>query len=203
MEPSCRIKESEWFCAIEGLAIAEKVYDFYFEEYDHIPQNKKVGDYNLSMVRYKLFCDFDGHPIKRNRCKIFNAAYCSPMCAKYKEVLKRSIKDNPKEYASFLKFLKIPKEMKRYVSITYALSENTKIKAIQDLEKLKNSLPTKFSFLELLKIATDNQCIIDMTDFIDDTYDTPLFARVYLDYTYGDSIGNRVLFHKLDYEVNG
>lgn len=156
----------------------------------------------MSMVRYKLFCDFDGHPIKRNRCKIFNAAYCSPMCAKYKEVLKRSIKDNPKEYASFLKFLKIPKETKRYVSITYALSENTKIKAIQDLEKIKNSLPTKFSFLELLKIATDNQCI-DMTDFIDDTYDTPLFARVYLDYTYGDSIGKRVLFHKLDYEVNG
>lgn len=41
-----------------------------------------------------------------------------------------------------------------------------------------------------------------MTDFIDDTYDAPLFARVYLDYTYGDSIGKRVLFHKLDYEVN-
>lgn len=34
MESNRWIKESEWFCAIEGLAIADKVYDFYFEEYD-------------------------------------------------------------------------------------------------------------------------------------------------------------------------
>lgn len=34
MESNSRIKEGEWFCAIEGLAIPDKVYDFYFEEYD-------------------------------------------------------------------------------------------------------------------------------------------------------------------------
>lgn len=49
MEPNNWIKEGEWFCAIEGLAIFDKVYDFYFEEYDRIPQNKKIGDYNRSI----------------------------------------------------------------------------------------------------------------------------------------------------------
>ena len=39
MESNSRIKEGEWFCAIEGLAILDKVYDFYFEEYDRIPEN--------------------------------------------------------------------------------------------------------------------------------------------------------------------
>lgn len=58
MEVSNWIKEGEWLCAIEGLAIAEKVYDFYFEEYDSIPQDKKIGDYNFSMVQYRLFCDY-------------------------------------------------------------------------------------------------------------------------------------------------
>lgn len=30
MELSNMIKESEWFCAIEGIAIAERIYNFYF-----------------------------------------------------------------------------------------------------------------------------------------------------------------------------
>ena len=29
MELSNMIKESEWFCAIEGIAIAERIYNFY------------------------------------------------------------------------------------------------------------------------------------------------------------------------------
>lgn len=27
-----KIKEGDWFSATEGLAIADKIYDFYFEE---------------------------------------------------------------------------------------------------------------------------------------------------------------------------
>ena len=85
------IKESEWFCAIEGIAIAERIYNIYFEEYDCIPQNKKIGDLKMSVVQYRLFCDFEGHPIKRNRFKYFNVAYCSPMSIKWKELLRKSI----------------------------------------------------------------------------------------------------------------
>lgn len=41
MKSSNAIKEGEWFCAIEGIAIAERVYNLYYEEYDCIPHNKK------------------------------------------------------------------------------------------------------------------------------------------------------------------
>lgn len=201
MELSHRIKENEWLCAIEGIAMVDRIYNFYFEEYDCIPQNKRIGDFKLSMVQYRLFCDFDGKPIKRNRFKIFNMAYCSHITAEWDAVLRRSINDNPQEYASFVRFLKNPKEMRGCVTLTYALSENSKIKVIQGLEKIKQHLPHKFTFWELLKFATDNQCAINMTDFISDTYNISLYVRVYLDYTYGDCIGKRVLFHKLDYEV--
>ena len=91
MELSNMIKESEWFCAIEGIAIAERIYNIYFEEYDCIPQNKKIGDLKMSVVQYRLFCDFEGHPIKRNRFKYFNVACCSPMSIKWKELLRKSI----------------------------------------------------------------------------------------------------------------
>lgn len=118
MKSSNAIKEGEWFCAIEGIALAERVYNLYFEEYDRIPQNKKIGDLKMSVVQYRLFCDFEGHPIKRKRFRYFNARYCSPISIKWEKILRKSISDNPKEYASFLKFLKQPKETKRMCQIT-------------------------------------------------------------------------------------
>lgn len=41
MESNRLIKEGEWLCAPGGLAVAEKVFNLYFEEYDRIPQNNK------------------------------------------------------------------------------------------------------------------------------------------------------------------
>lgn len=198
-----KIKEGECFCTIEGLAIADRVYDFYFEEYDHIPQNKKIGDYNFSMVQYRLFCDYDGQPIKRNRCKVYNMAYCSPISSKWEKVLKRSITDNPKEYASFVKFLKVPQEKRSWVTIAYAIPKDFKNEVIQDLEKIQEELPAKFTFSEFIKIAANNQCVINMTDFVEDTCDIPLWIRINLSYIYGDYSGKRVLFDRFDYEVGG
>lgn len=195
------IKEGEWFCAVQGFAIAEKLYNFYFEEYDDIPQNKKVGDYKLSAVKYKLFCDFDGHIIRRNRCKIFNMSWCSPMNAKLKRVLQKSIKDNPKEYTSFVKFLEKPQEMKGWEVLEYEISPDIKIKAIQDLERIKKDLPPKFTFPELMKVAANHGCMIDLTDFLKDTFMVEHYIRITLNYTYGDYAGKRILFHNFDFEI--
>ena len=201
MESSSWIKESEWLCAPEGFAIAEKVYNLYFEEYDWIPQNKKVGDYKLSMVQYKLFCDFDGYPRRRNRCKIDSAHGFGPMNAKDKRVLQRSIKDNPKEYASFAKLLEKPMEAKGWKLLEYEISSDTKMKAIQDLEKMKKDLPPKFTFPELMKVAADCGCVIDLSDFLKDTIMVEHYIRITLDYTYGDCVDKRILFNEFNYEV--
>ena len=40
MEQSKQIITGEWFCAMDGFAIAEKIYTFYYEEYDKIPDGK-------------------------------------------------------------------------------------------------------------------------------------------------------------------
>lgn len=203
MESNRLIKEGEWFCAIEGLAILDKVYDFYFEEYDRIPQNKKIGDYNRSIVQYRLFCDYDGHPIKRNRCKISEADYCSPMCAKYEKVLKKSIKDNPKEYASFVKFLKTPQQRRSWKLVSYAIPKSLHKEAIQDFEKIQRNLPSKFTFPDFLRIAADNQCVINMTDSVEYTCGIPLWISVTLSYIFGNYAGKRVLFDRFDYKVGG
>ena len=79
MDTDKNIVTGEWFCAIKGIAIAERIHDFYYEEYNHIPEDKKVGDYKFSAVEYKQFCDYDGMPIRRNRFKEFNKHYCSPL----------------------------------------------------------------------------------------------------------------------------
>ena len=55
MEITNTITEGQWFCAVEGIAIAEKISNVYYEEYDNIPQNKNMGDLKMSVVQYRLF----------------------------------------------------------------------------------------------------------------------------------------------------
>ena len=164
MNTGQKIKEGDWFCAIEGLAIADKIYDFYFEEFDKIPQGNKVGDYKMSVVQYWLFCDFDGNPVKRNRVKISNAEYVSPITPKYDRILKKSIKENPKEYASFVKLSKTPKEVKGHVVVNYALAENDKGEVAQNLNAIRENLHLKFTFMDFVKVAQEGQCVINMNN---------------------------------------
>ena len=175
-----KIKEGDWFCAVEGLAIADKICNFYFEEFDKIPLNKKVGDCKMSVIQYRLFCDFDGNPIKRNRFKIFNADYVSPITPKYESILNKSIQNNQKEYASFVKFLKTPKEVKGHVTINYALTEKNKKEAIQNLNAIRVKLHPKFTFIDLINVAKDCRCVINLHDVLDDTYESPLYIRIFL-----------------------
>ena len=198
-----KIKEGDWFCAVEGLAIADKIYNFYFEEFDKIPPNKKVGDCKMSVIQYRLFCDFDGNPIKRNRFKIFNADYVSPITPKDESILNKSIQNNQKEYASFVKFLKTPKEVKGHVTINCALTEKNKKEAIQNLNAIRGKLHSKFTFIDLINVAKDCRCVINLHDVLDDTYESPLYIRIFLIYKYGDSIGKRILFNDLDFEIKG
>lgn len=201
MEITNTITEGQWFCAVEGIAIAEKISNVYYEEYDSIPQNKNMGDLKMSVVQYRLFCDFEGLPIRRNRFKYFNTDCCSPMTEKWERVLRKSISDNPKEYVSFVKFLRVPKEVKGCVTLEYVVSEKDKDKMIKSMETIRKSLPLKFTFPDLKHIAEDNYCVINMNNFIDDVSDVQMYIRIFLVYTFGDSIGKRVLFHKLDYEI--
>ena len=202
MESSNTIKEGEWFCAIEGLAIAERIYKIYFEEYDRIPQDKKIGDLNMSVVQYRLFCDFDGHPIKRNRFKYFKADYCSPMRIKWERILKKSISNNPKEYASFEKFLKQPKELKGCVRLEYVFDVREKDNVISGMNAIREKLPSRFTFSDLQRIAEDNHFAINLKDFTDDTFGAPIYIRIYLVFIYGDSIGKNILFNRLDFEIH-
>lgn len=203
MEQRLMIKEGDWFCAIEGLAIADKIYNFYFEEFDEIPQNKVLGDYKMSVILYRLFCDFDGKPIKRNRFKIYNAEYVSPMTPKYEKILNKSIRENPKDYASFVKFLKISKEMKGHITINYALTGDNKSEAVQNIDAIKEKLHGKFTFLDLIKTADNCQCVFNMNNVLEDIADTPLYVRIFLVYKFGDFCGKRILFNDLDFEIKG
>lgn len=160
-----------------------------------------MGDLKMSVVQYRLFCDFEGLPLRRNRFKYFNTDYCSPMTEKWERVLRKSISDNPKEYASFMKSLRVPKEVKGCVTLNYVVLEKEKDKVIKSMETIRKSLPLKFTFPDLKHIAEDNHCVINMNDFIDDVSDVQMYIRIFLVYTFGDSIGKRVLFHKLGYEI--
>lgn len=42
-----------------------------------------------------------------------------------------------------------------------------------------------------------------MNNFTDDTSDAPTYIRIFLIYKFGDSIGKRIQFNELDFEIHG
>jgi len=42
-----------------------------------------------------------------------------------------------------------------------------------------------------------------MNKFTDDIFDAKIYIRVFLIYKFGDSIGKRILFNELHYEIRG
>lgn len=87
--------------------------------------------------------------------------------------------------------------------VTCAISNSLYNEVIQGLNIIQETLPPKFTFPELIKNATENQCVINMTNLIESTYDIPLWIRITLSYNYGDYSEKRVLFDKFSYEVGG
>ena len=201
MDTNKNIVIGEWFCPYEGIAIAEKKHDFYYEEYDHIPEDKNVGDYNFSMLEYKLFCDYEGKPIRRNRFKAFNKDYCTPFNKKWEKVLNNSIKNHPKEYESFQKFLKETKHTYSDKMVFYEVPEDKKFQVAQDMERIQKSLPEKFTFEDFIKKGEEFQCAINLKTHLGYGEYSPIYLHIMMGYTYGDFAGKRVLFDRFIYKI--
>lgn len=91
--------------------------------------------------------------------------------------------------------------MKGWEVLNYEIFSDTKMKAIQGLEGIKKDLPPKFTFPELMKVAADHGCVIDLSNFLKDTIMVEHYIRITLNHTYGDCAGKRVLFHNFDFEI--
>ena len=203
MDTNKNIVIGEWFCAYEGIAIAESIHDFYYEEYNHIPEGKNVGDYNFSMLEYKLFCDYEGKPIRRNKFKDFNKDYCTPFNKKWEKVLNNSIKNHPKEYESFQKFLKETKHTYSDIMVFYEVPEDKKFQVAQDMERIQKSLPEKFTFEDFIKKGEEYKCAINLKTHLEYGSYSPIYLRIMMGFTYGDFAGKRVLFDRFVYKILG
>ena len=87
--------------------------------------------------------------------------------------------------------------------VFYEVPEDKKLQVAQDMERIQKSLPEKFTFEDILKIAESNHCIIDLKKKLSwsDKLFLPVYINIILGYTYGDFKGKRVLFHSFHYKV--
>lgn len=95
----------------------------------------------------------------------------------------------------------VPKKARSWELLEFEISDGNKLKAVHDIEKIQKMLPSKFTYEDILSIASDNQCIIDLSNPLSDTFLVPLYLRIILVYTFGDFAGKRILFNRLDYEI--
>lgn len=206
MKKDTNIVIGEWINTMEGFAIARKKHDYYWEEYDYEvyecpPERKELGGHKHSLLEYTLFCDYDGKPIKRNRHSCLNADYCYRVTPKYQKILNKSIKNNPKEYASFLKALKTSRGLTSSCRLVYEISQENKNQMELDIKKIKDELPSEFTIQDVLNIARKNECIVDLTKFERTAYCYDVLLDIMLLFRIGNFSGNRVLFHEFMYEI--
>ena len=202
MDTNKNIVIGEWFCADLGIAIAERFHVFYYEEYNKIPEGKKVGDYRFTTVEYKQFCDYHGKPTRRNRFKECNIEYCDTLDKEWEKVLNDSIKNHPKEYESFKKFLKEVKHTYDDIIVYYEVPEDKKIQVVQDMERIQKNLPEKFTYEDFIKKGEEYKCPINLKKpHFDYLMPAPVYLRVMMGFTCGDFDGKRVLFDRFVYRI--
>lgn len=201
MDTNNEIVIGGWLCTDEGIGIVERIHHYYYEEFDNIPEDKKLGEHKFSLVEYKTFCYYDGKPIRRNRFKCSNLYYSDPITKKYKNILDKSIKDHPKEYKSFEKFLKEPKHLNDTRMVRYELSEDNKIQVDKVFDKILGALPPKFTFEDVMKKAEEYGCPIDLSKPLISTYFIPQYLLLVMHFTYGEFEGKRILFNRLGYMI--
>ncbi len=167
----------------ELIKVIETKFDLIDELYD---RNTIVGGNDISIVIYKAFCKYDGKIIKRGRISIANADYVKSLTNGYKIVVDELKNDNPKAWDSF--------ELEEYGGVFKSsidgrtmVKYDSKEEFFYLLDKIIETLPTKFSALEFIGLYRK----YDMDRFI---------VKSYLD---GESFGTNfsLKFKWQDYEV--
>ena len=83
------------------------------------------------------------------------------------------------------------------------LESHKKGEVAQNLNAIRENLHPKFTFMDFVKVAQEDQCVINMNNVLDDTVNAQRYVRIYLVYKFGDSLGKRILFNDLDFEIKG
>lgn len=192
----------EWCTVLDGIGIPERIHTYYYEEYDSIPKDKKLWDVKRIKVEHKVFCDYNGKPIKRNRFKSELDFTCEPISKKYEKVLAKSIKEHPKEYASYIKFLDKPMQSKSWVLLTFILPFGKESDFINEIETIKKLLPSKFTFGDIMQIIEDHKFSIDLVGSRGVHPYCESYIEIILGYTEGDFKDKRILFSNFSYRVD-
>ena len=201
-------KPGDWICTNKGIGVLVKFHPKYWAYY-----NKKIpidyDDYDLDcmLASFKLFCDYDGNPIKRNR---FSYGLVTPECSinnpsleDQKIILENAIAKYPKEYKSFQRFLKDQKnEPGGRDTICYEMDLNTDLDVmIQSLTPILENTPRKFTLNQLIEFISERGVTLNKANFYDwgDKWDVPNIT-FFLYFTIGDFEDNDTLYYRVRIE---
>lgn len=199
------MKPGNWIKTEDGYAVIDLVHPHYFAKYDYeIPEGAQQGDYNYSMIQYKVYCNFDGKPRRSHRLKSMNMSYVRPLTEEGNALLQRSIEDHPKEYAAFLKYLSTKKETRSCKVTGFAItSDDDDQKIAESLESVRKRLPQKFSFDDLQNAVKQEGCPIDTEKVVNPYggFTEQRHVRMEFFYTLGDMSMKNTLFHDFFYTI--
>ena len=160
------IKVGDWVCGEGGYGQVTQIYHEYYEEYSDFTAwnagGKNVGDYKKTWAIMKYFCRWD--KVRRNATD-FTSIFpdTKPIVegdARW-DLIQKFIKENPEKYLAYQKYK--PKVLEGHIHIGYDVGprfgdSHTQEFYIELFEKIREDLPERFTFADLMEIAQRHQC---------------------------------------------
>lgn len=118
------LKDGDWIGAMDGIGNVCHVASYRVERYhaEYLSGRMTLGAPYNELVVHKLFCNFDGKPIKRNRLRWCNAQYCRTLSEEDQQILDTATASHPAEYAKYLD-MKMKKPLDRVITVWPMLPE--------------------------------------------------------------------------------
>jgi len=177
-----KLKAGDWVVNEDGIAQVVSMHSTYIEEFsiNYLNGSQAIGDLEYELCAYKVLCNFDGKPRKRNIRLVMNAEYCEPVSGEYLALLSNFKVKHPREYARFTDFKsKVPIKRSYHLSFHYRHPDLSGL--IESVAAIDSELPKPFVFSDFDKLAKTKKLNLDISRAYADPNIQPadFFLRLY------------------------
>lgn len=158
------INENDWIVTEEGIGQVISMYDRYVEKFSpsFLNSEKRLGEFDFKVCKYKLFMNFDGKIRKRSAIFTTNINYCEELSEKYQKLRDEVLEHNREAFEKFLN-LKVNIPLTVNFELFFRNESGINLDVMKgDIKEISASLSKPFGFEEFLRFVDNKGLEIDL-----------------------------------------
>lgn len=188
-------RPGDWVMVEDEFAVIDSVFDAYFESFDALEDDVKVGDYKHTIIAYHTFCNLQGHVLSsKPKINYLDSCEWIKPLTEDQQALLNGIK--AKKPVAFAKWEAKCKDAIDYISIDIPTEKGQARKALLKLRKAIKQLPDRFTYSDLQRML-DSIPEFDTESTADSESDAKDYISFELCYILKEQKGKFLFFYKI------